>query len=290
MSDRPTGLGPDWQRVPLTVVTDEAHGGRWTSLRSAHSAGSDVDPAEREWLWTNPAAGVQRERRSVVPGQPFVDAGGGEECFPTVRGAPDHGAAWSVGWRRLDDAAVGTTPYGQLSRRFRSGEDLEVGYRVDGRPGSPFLHAVHLLLQLSPEARLTVPGQSQMDVLDHPVPGATSRLAWPSGTGTDLSRLGPDDGTAVCALLPGCTAAVLVDRQEALAFEWMTGAADSGLCSLLLWRNLGGWPESGPYRSIGIEPMIGRAAALEGAPDDAVAHLDAAGQFSWTLRLSAWRR
>ncbi|WP_435887668.1 hypothetical protein [Streptomyces antimycoticus] len=61
----------------LEIVTDPAHGGRWTSL---HAGG-------REWLWHGTAAGRDR----VSPGDVSVDAGGLEECVPTVRGAPAHG-------------------------------------------------------------------------------------------------------------------------------------------------------------------------------------------------------
>ena len=80
--------GDGWVAVPLTLVTDEQHGGRWTSLR----AGS------REWLWANPDPAVVRSRGTVEPSDPFVDAGGVEECVPTVRGVPDHGDAWSRVW------------------------------------------------------------------------------------------------------------------------------------------------------------------------------------------------
>ena len=57
--------------------------------------------------------------------------------------------------------------------------------------------------------------------------------------------------------------------------------------SLLLWRNLRGWPEAGPYRSIGIEPMLGRAADWQTADDDELARIGSAGRVGWTLRLEA---
>ncbi|MCQ8193297.1 hypothetical protein [Streptomyces rugosispiralis] len=55
----------------LEIVTDPAHGGRWTSLRADG----------HEWLWRRPAP----ERERVSPGDAFVDAGGLEECVPTVK-------------------------------------------------------------------------------------------------------------------------------------------------------------------------------------------------------------
>ena len=82
------------------------------------------------------------------------------------------------------------------------------------------------------------------------------------------TRLGPDDGTAVCALLRQCREATVVDGDHALTFTW-DSTSDPDLCSLLLWRNLRGWPAPSPYRSIGIEPMIGRVADLaQGEPAD----------------------
>ncbi|MEK8108353.1 hypothetical protein NKG94_31885 [Micromonospora sp. M12] len=76
-----TGATP----VALRVAYDATHGGRWTSL---HGGG-------REWLWRGPEPG----RHRVRPGDAFVDAGGLEECLPTVRGRPDHGEVWSRPWR-----------------------------------------------------------------------------------------------------------------------------------------------------------------------------------------------
>ena len=77
---------------------------------------------------------------------------------------------------------------------------------------------------------------------------------WPSG----LDRLRPDDGSAVCALLPGCSEVILIDGGDALRLRWESPQQPDA-CSLLLWRNLRGWPAGAPYRSVGIEPMVGRA-------------------------------
>ncbi len=264
----------DWTGVPLTLRTDPDHGGRWTSLRTA----------EREWLWTNPAPAVAGARLRVAPGAPFVDAGGAEECFPTVRGQPDHGDAWSRSWHAAGaTACVQVAGIGTLTRRARpAGDALRLDYTIEGAPGTGFLHAVHALLEVGPRARLEVPGAPVAVVLD-PTP---VQQTWPAG---GLDRLGPDDGTAVCALLPGCRAATVVDGDDALRLEW-DAPAQPGSCSLLLWRNLGGWPSGRPYRSIGVEPMVGRAADLATAAPDEVARVDGSGSFGWTLRITALRR
>ena len=137
------------------------------------------------------------------------------------------------------------------------------------------MHAVHLLLDVSELARLEARATTA-HLLDRP--GGT--VPWPSG----LDALGPDDGTAVAAVLPGCAAATVVDGPDALALSWrvLGGAAE---CSLLLWRNLRGWPDGAPYRSIGVEPMLGTAADLAGPGTPAT--IPSGGRLTWELTLSA---
>lgn len=257
--------------VPLELEVDLAHGGRWTSLRSA----------DREWLWTNPDPTAAAARPKVRPNDAFVDAGGVEECFPTVRGTPDHGDAWSRPWTgSAADASVTVGTGARLRRTIsRVGAAVQIDYAIDGEPGAPFVHAVHALLDVSTAARLVVPGARSTTVLDADEPVR----AWPSG----LDRLGPDDGTAVCAIVPVCAEAMVVDGGHTLRFAW-TSEQHRGLCSLMLWRNLRGWPAGAPYRSIGVEPMLGQAADLE-ALDARTPRLDASGRAAWTLTLSAHR-
>jgi hypothetical protein len=194
---------------PLTVEVDLAHGGRWTSLRTP----------EREWLWRHPDPAVAAARAAVAPGAAFVDAGGAEECFPTVRGEPDHGAVWSRPW-----SATGVTVDGlRLDRRIRTDGAVTVDYTITGPPHAPVVHAVHALLDVSPAARLDAPGVRTAHLVDQ-----GSVVPWPAG----LDRLGPDDGTATAAVLPGCAAVTVVDGADALELTWR--AADP---ALLLWRN-----------------------------------------------------
>lgn len=257
----------DWPMVPLTLVTDLRHGGRWVSLRS---------PA-REWLWTNPAEGIAESRAAVAPGDSFVDAGGVEECLPTIRGVPDHGDAWSRPWAG-EPASVAVPGFGRLHRRATGTAPLRIDYDLSGTPGTAFLHAVHALLDLTPSARLLAPGATTMLVLD-PAP---SWSTWPAG----LDRLGPDDGTAVCALLPGCREATVVDGDESLTFQWSAESGDD-LSSLVVWRNLGGWPDHSPYRSIGVEPMVGRAADLATATPGDCPRIGPDGHYRWHLSITA---
>jgi hypothetical protein len=57
--------------------------------------------------------------------------------------------------------------------------------------------------------------------------------------------------------------------------------------SVALWRNLGGFPADAPYRSLGVEPMLGRVFDLaEAGPGDA-AVVPASGELTWRLVISA---
>jgi hypothetical protein len=101
-----------------------------------------------------------------------------------------------------------------------------------------------------------------------------------------LDRLGPDDGSARCLLFPGCGTVVLVDGADALALTWESTDTPE-LCSLLVWRNLGGWPADRPYRSVGIEPMLGRSGQLDTAEPGERVVLGPTGRLDWRLSMFA---
>ncbi|GAB4052684.1 hypothetical protein [Catellatospora paridis] len=310
--------------VALRAVLDPAHGGRWTSL----SGGG------REWLWHRPGT----SRDTVAPGDDFVDAGGLEECLPTVRGLPDHGDLWSRPWQRHPvDVSLGdgpgrlvagggpgglvdgdegsgapadlrepTDPYGTmtivrpaftLTRRVheRSGAII-ADYTLAADPGYRFLWAAHALLDLSPAARLDAPDRTTTRLY----PEAAALLAepwpddlpwregsWPAPAGLALDQLGPDDGTALGAILTDCPTVHVTDGPDRLTLHL---DCDDQPRSTALWRNLRGWPQPGPYRSIGVEPMLGSVFDLaEARPGDA-ATVPASGQVSWRLTITAHRR
>jgi len=233
--------------TPLLSTVDLLHGGRWTSLRRG----------EREWLWhrADPA------RALVRPGQAFVDAGGLEECIPTVRGRPDHGDAWSRPWR--PDGVVGTADF-TLRRTIRhTGGAVVADYHLAAAPGWRFIWAAHALLELAVGARLVTPPP-------------------PRGVDPALLEFGPDDGTAVGVILD-CPAVRVLDGPETLAFHL---EAPGQPVSTALWRNLGGFPQPDPYRSIGVEPMLGKAFDLHDAGPDEAAVVPPSGECSWRLTLS----
>lgn len=271
------------EAVALHAILDPAHGGRWTSL-----AGGG-----REWLWHRPGT----HRHAAVPGDDFVDAGGLEECLPTVRGLPDHGDLWARPWQPAGDAQTVATPEFTLTRRVRerSGAVL-VDYILAADPGYRFLWAAHALLDLSPAAHLDAPAGTATrlfpeaaPLLADPWPDLLPWLGgpWPAPAGLHLDRLGPDDGTAIGAILTDCPTVRVVDGPDRLTLHL---DCDGQPRSTALWRNLRGWPKPGPYRSIGVEPMLGAVFDLAGAGPGDAATVPASGQVTWRLTITAHRR
>ncbi|MET8244678.1 hypothetical protein ABZV31_09820 [Streptomyces sp. NPDC005202] len=259
-------------RLPVRVATDPDHGGRWTSL----TAGG------REWLWHRD----EPRRRVVRPGDPFADAGGLEECVPTVRGLPDHGDTWSRPWRRAGEEDVAECPDFRLTRRIgERGDAVVADYTLAAEPGYRFVWAAHALLDLSLAARIGVVGPAVTrlypDEGDRWVAGA-----WPTVDGVPLDRLGPDDGSAVGAVV--LTSRVSVhDGADTLH---LSVEADGQPIAVALWRNLGGFPQGAPYRSIGVEPMLGRVFDRAAADDGDTAVVPPTGEVAWRLTVTATRR
>jgi hypothetical protein len=251
------------------VVTDLDHGGRWTALRLGG----------RDWLWqrADPARGT------VVPGDDFVDAGGLEECVPTVRGTPDHGAAWSRRWRRDGDRDVVECPDFVLHRRIHdTGELVHADYELTADPGYRFVWAAHALLDLGVGAQVDLPLGAPARVYGG---GAPELGSWPRPLDLDLGEFGPDDGTAIGVVVTDTDSVVVRDGADQLRFE-LTAPADVPT-SVALWRNLGGFPADRPYRSIGVEPMLGRVFELaEAGPGDA-AETGPDGSLRWRMTVTA---
>ncbi|GAA3216490.1 hypothetical protein ACFO1B_15320 [Dactylosporangium siamense] len=250
------------------VEVDAVHGGRWTSLR-----GSDG----KQWLWRRDAPG----RDTVGPGDPFVDVGGIEECYPTISGTPDHGHVWSRPWLPDGDALRVRGDDFDLTRRIEvDGDEIVAGYRLLAPPGQRFIWAAHALLELSTAARVVLAPGTPM-IVD--LPDDTSvPTAWPALGDTDVSRFGPVDGTVMGVRLPGLTEAAVEDGDSRLTFTVEVEGQPTGF---MLWRNLGGWPEPSPYRSTGVEPMIGQRATLANAGPDEAATVPPSGEVTWTLRI-----
>jgi hypothetical protein len=285
------------------VSVDLGHGGRWTSLCLGG----------REWLWHRD----EPRRAHVTPGDPFADAGGLEECVPTVRGRPDHGSVWSRAWRDVGDgsAEAHCRDFTLRRRIVTSGRGVSARYRLSADPGYRFVWAAHALLDVSADATLRVPGSPSVRLYPEAAAAVASAfagrpwppgapfvtVAWPGPDGLRLDRLGPDDGTAVGAIVVGCAEVTVRDGggpglrmrlnadgvpPASAASMGMAAASPALPASVALWRNLGGFPDGRPYRSIGVEPMLGSVFDLAEAkePGDAVT-VPAGGSVDWELEI-----
>jgi hypothetical protein len=291
---------------PASAGVDLDHGGRWTSLRLG----------AREWLWHR----EEPRRARVSPGDDFADAGGIEECVPTIRGLPDHGDAWSRRWRSIYDGAAEVHCDDFTLRRaiFAAGSRVSARYRLTADPGYRFVWAAHALLDVSPAATLRVQGSPDVRLYPEAArflgrpwpPGAPFvTVPWPGPPGLRLDRLGPDDGSASGAIVLDRTVIIVRDRGASIRMILhvaadsppsapsppaspaprsvaQTSGAQVAPCSVALWRNLGGFPDGRPYRSIGVEPMLGSVFDLAEAraPGDAVT-VPASGYVEWELEI-----
>ncbi|WP_058233815.1 hypothetical protein [Devriesea agamarum] len=259
----------------LELDTDLAHGGRWTSLRTSH----------REWLWHRPDQYVQHQRHRQKPGEPFIDAGGGEECFPCLRLPYDHGDVCGRSWD--GDAYDATVTSGTLTLRRliqRDGPDLIVEYTASATEPSHFTHHAHLLLDLSPATQL-IPGHYQhIHFWDDPSDAGIDALG---GMDQFVRALGNGPSSAVCYSLLGCSRAEIHDGADVLAIEIRTDLP----CAMIMWRNLGAWPADAPYRSLGIEPSIGHDVDVPGHAgfDGGNVLVQPEAPVHWSVRLSSWR-
>ncbi|MFF1922783.1 hypothetical protein ACFVW8_19705 [Streptomyces sp. NPDC058221] len=200
--------------------------------------------------------------------------------MPTVRGTPDHGDAWSRPWRREADGteSVDCPDFG-LSRRISVHEGRVVAaYQLTAEPGYRFVWAAHALLDLAPGARIGIPDGAP--ARRYPDGGAVwTPSSWPAG----MDRLGPDDGTAAGAVVDTSHVSV----HDGTAVLRMAVEAPGQPVSVALWRNLGGFPEPEPYRSVGVEPMLGRVFDLAAAGEGDAACVPAGGEVRWRLTVTA---
>ena len=262
--------------IPLHVQTDRALGGRWVSLRSDN----------REWLWTNPRDEIVAARPGVDENSTFVDAGGGEECYPCVRAPYDHGLVWN---RRWTDAGHGWEECEgdgyRLARRIDDSEGVvRVEYRADARTPREVLHATHLLLDLSEDAALEPVTHGPLLFWD---PRPDAEIEALGGEEAYVRTIGQGEQSAVCYSITDCTALTVRDGDDALHFE-LSAARDDIPLGFVIWRNLNGWPTP-PYRSLGIEPAIGRDVELPGTIPGGTVAVAPGYPAEWTLTIRATR-
>lgn len=160
-------------------------------------------------------------------------------------------------------------------------------YRLAAAPGFRFVWAAHALLDLSDDARLLAPaGRPVRRWPEHwrswphyeQIDGR-----WPAPLGAPLDRPA-NDGTAHVFALLGLTEVAVEDRGDRLRFAL---EAPGRPVAVGIWRNLGAWPPAAPYRSVGVEPMIGWHVDRDRVGAGEAGIVPATGTVERRLRLSA---
>lgn len=272
-SDPTAYSGPDRQTSQsgpgFEVGIDHQLGGRWTSLR---------DRRGLEWLWSRD----EPRRASAQVGDPFIDAGGVEECFPTIVGTPDHGDFWTRPWTIHGQGwKVASGPF-ELCRRVRVGESIVVDYELTGPPQARFIWAFHALIEPTEGLRIDAfPGRCRAWPGDDASPVETE---WPTVLGDPrFDVLGPDDGSALFTLLPGQEEVAIHRGSAGLRFRLFCPGQPTAIG---IWRNLGGHPSpESNFRSLGIEPMLGYTPALGNAHEGEAATIPGTGKLNWQLSI-----
>lgn len=142
-----------------------------------------------------------------------------DECIPTIaactypdgaykgRELPDHGDVWSVSWQYdVQEEALSLSvegrslPYALSKRVSLEGHDLVLEYELQNRSNDAFdyLWSSHPLLNTEPGARIILPPEAEVLLIDSSVGGRLGRpgetCTWPiatqsDGTSDDLSLM-----------------------------------------------------------------------------------------------------
>lgn len=261
--------------MSFTVIAEAEEGGRLTSVR---------DPAGVEWCWSRP----DPRRRGARPGARFFDVGGVEECFPTLAGSPDHGAVWCRPWASDGAGRCSVrTDEAQLHRTISAGTQLEISCRLEAPPGYAFIWAFHMLVVPSADLRINLPEGTPIRSWPDGYHQPMSETRWPSAPSIDrFDDLAVDDGSATFVVAPDVSTVSASRGHRTLSWQLI---APGQPVAVGLWRNLYGfsWDDTVPYRSIGIEPMIGRHPDRRNAAPEEAGCIDASGIAEWSLTLRA---
>ncbi len=243
------------------------------------------------------------------------DAGGWDECLPSVaactaHGAmiPDHGDVWRRPWRASSDGTSLTASVDAFSvpvhfskRLSLSNSTLLTEYSAQNPTAhvAEFLWSAHPLFQVEEGDRIVLPG----NVADVHVEGSTinslaredGRCAWPmadssAGSWIDLSQVGPLDGTTAHKLFAGPLTNGWCGLYRSKLQLGILVQFDPRLTPYAgLWISHGQWPAGGKHRqyTVALEPTFAPCDALDKASITGRSMVLAPGRtFSWPLHLS----
>jgi len=263
----------------LRVVIDPSRGGKCLSLYSRRTGTEWLLPPLRAYAAAKNTGGFEE-----------WDGGGFDECLPTVAAtatAPDHGELWRNRWQDLGPGANGnqialrtTACNGALvlERRARlEGACLILHYSVANQvdAAQSLLYSAHPLLRVEAGDRISLPAEvTRVRVEGSPLYSAADTIPWPSPSQSDLSIVGPPDGSLAAKLFAGplrlgwCA----LFRPSLGEGVELTFSADT-LPYLGLWICRAAWPEAAPRKqyTVAFEPTSAPHDSLTVAEQDGTA-------------------
>jgi len=245
------------------------------------------------------------------------DAGGWDECFPSVAACtlhgiqvPDHGDIWRRPWDATirNEALLAHVTAASAPLRFSrwmqlDGPTMHLRYSVanTGAHGADFLWSAHPLFQVEEGDRIVLPETvHQVHVENSSAPFVLSRgfCSWPraeltSGAHLDLSTIGRPDGVTAHKLFAGPLTVGWCGLYRERLNLGIVLRFDPGQTPFAgLWISHAAWPPGNTRAkqyTVALEPTMApcdaldRAVALGRAP-----HLLPQGEFSWPLQFEVY--
>lgn len=246
------------------------------------------------------------------------DAGGWDECFPTVgacefhgRAYPDHGDIWRRPWDAVvkhDSLLAHVSAYSAPLRFSRwlslDGPTMHLRYSVanTGTDGADFLWSAHPLFRVEEGDRILLPSSVDEVAVESSSSGnplkSGSHASWPiaelaSGGHVDLSIVGKNDGVTSHKLFAGpLDIGWCGIYREQLQLGIVMGFHPAQTPFAGLWISQGAWPTSGSgpkQYAVALEPTTAPCDALDQAAKLGFAHhLLPQAEFSWPLQFEVF--
>lgn len=249
------------------------------------------------------------------------DAGGWDECFPSVAACtvngidiPDHGDVWRKPWTASvkHDALSSHVTASSMPMRFSrwlslDGPTMHLRYSVTntGNAGADFLWSAHPLFQVQAGDRIVLPEgvhevhveASSADRLE-----AGDRSTWPLAALTrggylDLSLVGPEDGVTSHKLFAGPLSTGWCGLYRSALQMGIIMRFDPGHTPFAgLWISQGAWPKTeddSPTRArqyaVALEPTTAPCDSLQHAIETGHAqHLQPLAELSWPVQFEVF--
>ena len=302
----PPGEGLTIENDSLRVTVWPKQGGKVVSIVAQTSAGPVelLHPPLHSYGTATASSGFQ-----------FSDAGGWDECFPSVAACamggiqiPDHGDVWRKLWTADFDGSILNASVDAFSVPVRFSKHLSLDdaklqteYTAENisQQTTEFLWSAHPLFQVEEGDRILLPGS----VADVHVEGSTidglvgldSRCAWPmaeisGGECIDLSKVGPPDSTTAHKLFAGRLSSGWCGLYRSKLQLGILMQFDPALTPYAgLWISQAQWPAGSARRqyTVALEPTFAPCDALDRASAMGCSMILKPGDsFSWPLVLS----